>query len=140
MVIFSCRTQDHEVETPYGKIHCTMKGVPKGDRPVILTFHDIGLNRKQLHLNKIFEQKQLDFNLHHCPRYSEVHLQAFLSVFPIDKTCFDSLFNHEDMAEIMQHFAVCHVNAPGQHDGANTFSTGSVLLCFKVLMVSAATT
>ncbi|XP_067111451.1 protein NDRG1a [Osmerus mordax] len=77
--------KEHDVETPHGRIHCTMKGVPKGDRPVILTFHDIGLNHK---------------------------------------TCFDSLFNHEDMLEIMQHFAVCHVNAPGQHEGASTFSTG----------------
>uniref|UniRef100_A0AAQ4R4Y6 N-myc downstream regulated 1a n=1 Tax=Gasterosteus aculeatus aculeatus TaxID=481459 RepID=A0AAQ4R4Y6_GASAC len=74
-----------DVETPFGRIHCTMKGVPKGDRPVILTFHDIGLNHK---------------------------------------TCWDTLFNHEDMSEIMQHFAVCHVDAPGQHEGANTFSTG----------------
>uniref|UniRef100_A0A8C4I0D7 N-myc downstream regulated 1a n=1 Tax=Dicentrarchus labrax TaxID=13489 RepID=A0A8C4I0D7_DICLA len=62
-----------------------MKGVPKADRPVILTIHDIGLNHK---------------------------------------TCWDSLFNHEDMSEIMQHFAVCHVDAPGQQEGANTFSTG----------------
>ncbi|XP_026203140.1 protein NDRG1a [Anabas testudineus] len=77
--------KEHDVETPHGRIHCTMKGVPKGDRPVILTFHDIGLNHK---------------------------------------TCWDTLFNHEDMAEIMQHFAVCHVDAPGQHEGANTFSTG----------------
>ncbi|XP_060798764.1 protein NDRG1a [Neoarius graeffei] len=77
--------KEHDVETPYGRIHCTMKGVPKGDRPVILTFHDIGLNHK---------------------------------------TCYDTLFQHEDMHEIMQHFAVCHVDAPGQHEGANTFSTG----------------
>ena len=34
------------METPYGRIHCTMKGVPKTDRPIILTMHDIGLNRK----------------------------------------------------------------------------------------------
>ncbi|XP_004073856.1 protein NDRG1 isoform X1 [Oryzias latipes] len=77
--------KEHDVETPYGRIHCTMKGVPKSERPVILTYHDIGLNHK---------------------------------------TCWDSLFNHEDMSEIMQHFAVCHVDAPGQHEGANTFSTG----------------
>uniref|UniRef100_A0A8B9KQB8 N-myc downstream regulated 1 n=1 Tax=Astyanax mexicanus TaxID=7994 RepID=A0A8B9KQB8_ASTMX len=77
--------EEHDVETPYGRVHCTMKGVPKGDRPVILTLHDIGLNHK---------------------------------------TCFDTLFSHEDMQEIMQHFAVCHVDAPGQHEGANTFSTG----------------
>ncbi|XP_063042043.1 protein NDRG1a isoform X1 [Engraulis encrasicolus] len=78
-------TKEHDVETPHGRIHCTMKGVPKGDRPVILTLHDIGLNHK---------------------------------------TCFDTLFNHEDMHEIMQHFAVIHVDAPGQQEGANTFSTG----------------
>ncbi|XP_007258909.3 protein NDRG1a isoform X2 [Astyanax mexicanus] len=83
--VFEIEVSEHDVETPYGRVHCTMKGVPKGDRPVILTLHDIGLNHK---------------------------------------TCFDTLFSHEDMQEIMQHFAVCHVDAPGQHEGANTFSTG----------------
>ncbi|KAG7262772.1 hypothetical protein CRUP_021616 [Coryphaenoides rupestris] len=77
--------KEHDVETPYGRIHCSMKGVPKADRPVILTFHDIGLNHK---------------------------------------TCWNPVFSHEDMQEIMLHFAVCHVDAPGQHEGANTFSTG----------------
>uniref|UniRef100_A0A3P8TF36 N-myc downstream regulated 1a n=1 Tax=Amphiprion percula TaxID=161767 RepID=A0A3P8TF36_AMPPE len=85
MIVDEIEVSEHDVETPHGRLHCTMKGVPKGDRPVILTFHDIGLNHK---------------------------------------TCWDTLFNHEDMSEIMHHFAVCHVDALGQHEGANTFSTG----------------
>uniref|UniRef100_A0A667X8Q6 Protein NDRG2 n=1 Tax=Myripristis murdjan TaxID=586833 RepID=A0A667X8Q6_9TELE len=85
MIVAEIEVSEHDVETPYGRIHCTLKGVPKGDRPVILTFHDIGLNYK---------------------------------------TCWNTLFDHEDMQEIMHHFAVCHVDAPGQQEGANTFSTG----------------
>ncbi|XP_055013039.1 protein NDRG1a isoform X1 [Boleophthalmus pectinirostris] len=85
MIVAEIEVAEHDVETPHGRVHCTMKGVPKGDRPIILTYHDIGLNHK---------------------------------------TCWDTLFNHEDMSEIMQHFAVCHVDGPGQHEGANTFSTG----------------
>ncbi|XP_061616088.1 protein NDRG1a isoform X2 [Phyllopteryx taeniolatus] len=84
-MIVTDEVAEHDVETPYGRLHCTMRGVPKGERPVILTFHDIGLNHK---------------------------------------TCWDSLFTHEDMAEILNHFAVCHVDALGQHEAANTFSTG----------------
>uniref|UniRef100_A0A674CHV1 N-myc downstream regulated 1b n=1 Tax=Salmo trutta TaxID=8032 RepID=A0A674CHV1_SALTR len=76
--------QEDDVETQFGQVHCTMKGVPKGSRPVIMTFHDIGLNYK---------------------------------------SCFNPLFSHEDMQEIMRHFAVCHVDAPGQHEGASTLST-----------------
>ncbi|XP_038567789.1 protein NDRG1-A-like [Micropterus salmoides] len=41
----------------------------------------------------------------------------------IDKSCFDSLFNHEDMHEITRHLPVCHVEAPGQHEGAKTLPT-----------------
>lgn len=45
---FLLHLQEHDVETPYGRMRCTMKGVPKADRPIILTMHDIGLNRKLL--------------------------------------------------------------------------------------------
>uniref|UniRef100_A0A4W4GIX4 N-myc downstream regulated 1b n=1 Tax=Electrophorus electricus TaxID=8005 RepID=A0A4W4GIX4_ELEEL len=76
---------EENVESPFGTIRCTMTGIPRDNRPVILTYHDIGLNHK---------------------------------------SCFDSFFHHEDMREIMCHFAVCQLSAPGQHEGASTFPAG----------------
>ncbi|XP_022529281.1 protein NDRG1b [Astyanax mexicanus] len=83
--VFETEVTEEIVETPFGTVHCTLTGVVRENRPVILTYHDIGLNHK---------------------------------------TCFDTLFSHEDMQEITRHFAVCHVNAPGQQEGASTLPTG----------------
>ncbi|XP_054477138.1 protein NDRG1-like [Anoplopoma fimbria] len=82
--VFVPQIIEEHVETHYGNVHCIMTGTPRANLPVVLTFHDVGLNHK---------------------------------------SCFDTLFNHEDMQEIIRHLPVCHVEAPGQHEGAKTLHT-----------------
>ncbi|XP_015236249.1 PREDICTED: protein NDRG1-like [Cyprinodon variegatus] len=79
--VFEPQITEEYVETQYGDIHCIMTGTRKANRPVILTFHDVGLNHK---------------------------------------SCFETLFSHEDMQEIVRHLPVCHVEAPGQQEEAKT--------------------
>ncbi|XP_041095521.1 protein NDRG2-like [Polyodon spathula] len=40
------------------------------------------------------------------------------------KSCFGPLFRFEDMQEITKNFVVCHIDAPGQEDGAAAFPPG----------------
>ncbi|XP_039974017.1 protein NDRG1-like isoform X3 [Xiphias gladius] len=57
------------------------------------------------------------------PRANRPGILTFHDVGLNHKTCFESLFSHEDMQEIIRHLPVCHVEAPGQHEGAKTLPT-----------------
>ena len=34
--------------------------------------------------------------------------------FPVDKTCFERFFQHEDIVGLLDRFVIYHIDAPGQ--------------------------
>ncbi|XP_077317290.1 protein NDRG2 isoform X1 [Lithobates pipiens] len=58
------------------------------------------------------------------PKPKRPAIVTFHDVGMDHKMCFDTLFNNEDMHEIVKNFVVCHIDAPGQEEGAAVYPVG----------------
>ncbi|OCU01590.1 hypothetical protein XELAEV_18007381mg [Xenopus laevis] len=58
------------------------------------------------------------------PKPKRPAIVTFHDVGMDHKMCFDTLFKYEDMCEIVKNFVVCHIDAPGQEDGAAAYPPG----------------
>ncbi|XP_063310861.1 protein NDRG2 isoform X1 [Pelobates fuscus] len=58
------------------------------------------------------------------PKPKRPAILTFHDVGMDHKLCFDTLFKYEDMCEIVKNFVVCHIDAPGQEEGAAIYPVG----------------
>ncbi|KAM9329108.1 protein NDRG2 isoform 1-T1 [Gastrophryne carolinensis] len=58
------------------------------------------------------------------PRPKRPAIVTFHDVGLDHKMCFETLFKNEDMYEIVKNFVVCHIEAPGQEEGAAVYPVG----------------
>ncbi|XP_068097180.1 protein NDRG2 isoform X2 [Hyperolius riggenbachi] len=58
------------------------------------------------------------------PKPKRPAIVTFHDVGMDHKLCFETLFKNEDMYEIVKNFVVCHIDAPGQEEGAAVYPPG----------------
>ncbi|KAK6467757.1 protein NDRG2-like [Huso huso] len=62
--------------------------------------------------------------IHGSPKTRRPAIVTYHDVGLNHKSCFGPLFRFEDMQEITKNFVVCHIDAPGQEEGAAAFPVG----------------
>uniref|UniRef100_A0A8C5GYV4 Protein NDRG1-like n=1 Tax=Gouania willdenowi TaxID=441366 RepID=A0A8C5GYV4_GOUWI len=77
---------------------------------------------------QVREHVETPYGTVHCiftgtPKANRPAILTFHDVGLNHKSCFEPLFKHDDMQEIIRHLPICHVEAPGQHEGAKTLHT-----------------
>uniref|UniRef100_A0A672G5K3 N-myc downstream regulated 1b n=1 Tax=Salarias fasciatus TaxID=181472 RepID=A0A672G5K3_SALFA len=88
---------------------------------LLIKFRNLKINLKEEHV-------ETQYGKVHCimtgtPRANRPAILTFHDVGLNHKSCFEPLFKHEDMQEIIRRLPICHVEAPGQHEGAKTLPT-----------------
>ncbi|XP_033853868.1 protein NDRG2-like isoform X1 [Acipenser ruthenus] len=62
--------------------------------------------------------------IHGSPKSNRPAIVTYHDVGLNHKSCFGPLFRFEEMQEITKNFVVCHIDAPGQEEGAAAFPLG----------------
>ncbi|XP_028649398.1 protein NDRG2 [Erpetoichthys calabaricus] len=62
--------------------------------------------------------------IHGTPKSRRPAILTYHDVGLNHKNCFETLFKFEEMYEITKNFLVCHIDAPGQEEGAAAFPSG----------------
>ncbi|MGH0132568.1 UNVERIFIED_CONTAM: hypothetical protein FKN15_060621, partial [Acipenser sinensis] len=62
--------------------------------------------------------------IHGTPKSNRPAIVTYHDVGLNHKSCFGPLFRFEEMQEITKNFVVCHIDAPGQEEGAAAFPLG----------------
>uniref|UniRef100_A0A7N6A666 N-myc downstream regulated 1a n=1 Tax=Anabas testudineus TaxID=64144 RepID=A0A7N6A666_ANATE len=97
--LFLFSSEEH-VETQYGNMHCIMTGTRKANRPVILTFHDIGLNHKSCfetlfnHMDMQEITRQLPVLCVYCYMYTDVNIILLIGLCFNHPPFTDQLFDY----------------------------------------------
>uniref|UniRef100_A0AAV2MFH5 Focal adhesion kinase 1 n=1 Tax=Knipowitschia caucasica TaxID=637954 RepID=A0AAV2MFH5_KNICA len=117
--VFEPHVTEDYVDTAFGKLHCVLSGTQKHNRPIILTFHDVGLNYKAC-FESLFAHEDMKEITRHFPvlhveapgQQEEAKTLSSSYVFPT----MDQL--SETLTSVLKHFGLRSIIGLGVGAGA----------------------